>query len=89
MGKTTHISEAIARPVRTAVQGGPAWVITEFVDAWFYDMSDRQYGVLVLLLTMLIGYIQTAVENAKGKGFLRAVPSAKVPIADTKNNGAA
>lgn len=89
MGDTNKkVSEAVARPVRTAVQAAPAWVITEFVDAWLFDMDERQFGVLVLLLTMLFAWIQAAIENAKGVGFLRSVPPTKVAITDTPQHRA-
>jgi hypothetical protein len=77
------VSEAFARPARTAIQATPAWIITEFVDAWFYDMNDRQFGVLVLLLTTLFAWGQAAIENAKGAGFLRSVPPTKVAVTDS------
>lgn len=79
---TNKVSEALARPVRTGLQGTPAWVITEGIDAWVYDMNDRQYGVLVLLLTMLVGWMQTAYENHVGKGLLRQVPPTEAPVVD-------
>lgn len=66
--------EAINRPARTAVQAAPAWMVTEFVDAWLYDMSDRQFGALVALLTFLFAYGQVIIENKVGKGLLREVP---------------
>lgn len=71
----TRVSEAIARPVRTAAQATPAWVLTELVDAWFYDMDERQFGAAVLALTLLFGWVQALLENKRGSGFfLRDVP---------------
>ena len=83
---TTTVNEAVARPVRTAVQMTPSAVITEFVDAFFYDMGDRQYVALFALLTLLFGFIQNVVENRSGKGFLRKVPPVVVPVVDDNNN---
>lgn len=82
MATKSRVSEAIARPTRTALQGTPAWVITEFADSWLYDMSDRQYGAAVLLLTMIISYIQTTVENRRGVGFMRDVPPTTAAVVD-------
>lgn len=76
------VSEVVARPIRTAAQATPSWIITEFVDAWIYDMSERQFAATVLLLTMLAAYAQAAVENAAGRGWLRAVPPKTVPVVE-------
>lgn len=80
MGKS--VSEVVARPIRTAAQATPSWILTEFVDAWIFDMSERQFAATVLLLTMLFSYGQAAVENAAGRGFLRKVPPKKVPVVE-------
>lgn len=69
----TRAPAAVARPTRTALQAAPAYVVTEFVDAWLYDMSDRQYGALVVLLTLVLGWAQVAMENRLGRGLLRDV----------------
>lgn len=76
------VSESVARAGRTAPQGGLAWAISEGIDAFFYDMSDRQYGVLIVLLTMLFAFIQSAIENGIGRAFLRNVPPTKSPVVD-------
>lgn len=78
----TRISEAVARPLRTAPQGGAAWAFTEGIDAFIYDMNDRQYGISIVLLTMLFSFIQTAIENGIGKAFLRSVPPYSTPVVD-------
>lgn len=70
---TGPASTALSRPVRTAVQATPAFAVTEFVDAFLLDMSDRQYGALVVLLTLVLGWAQVAVENRIGRGLLRSV----------------
>lgn len=77
---TKKVSEALARPVRTGLQGTPAWIITEGIDAWFYDMNDRQYGITVLFLTMAFGYVQAIVENYLGKGLLRNMTPTGTPV---------
>lgn len=76
------VSEVVARPIRTAAQATPAWIFTEFVDAWIYDMSERQFAATVLLLTMAFSYGQAAIENAAGRGWLRAVPPKTVPVVE-------
>lgn len=78
----SSVSEVLARPVRTAVQGTPAWIITEMVDAFLVDLTDRQYGILVLFLTMVFSFVQTAIENKTGKGLLRKVPPTEAPVVD-------
>ena len=65
------MSETGNRSVRTALQAGIAGIIVEFVDAFFYDLSDRQYGAAVALLTILLTYVQNLVEEHRGAGVLR------------------
>lgn len=77
----TRISEAVARPLRTAPQGGAAWALTEGIDAFLWDMNDRQYGILVVLLTMVFSFIQVAIEDGISKAFLRNVTDT-VPVVD-------
>ena len=75
------VSESVARPARTAIQAVPAGAITEFVDAFIYDMSDRQYGAAVVLLTLLFGWAQAAFENHRGEAlWLRRVPPTDTPV---------
>lgn len=79
---TTTVSESIARPARTAIQSGPGWAIVEIIEAFeIYDFTDRQYGITLLVLTVITGYIQNALENSRGKAFwLRTVPPLEVPV---------
>lgn len=81
----TTVSEAIARPLRTAPQGGLAWAVTEGIDAFIVDMDERQYGVLIVLLTMVFSFVQTAIENGIGKAFLRRLPATEQPIVDEES----
>lgn len=76
------ISEAVARPVRTAGQGGLGWIVTELIDAFAYDLSDRQYGVLVLAFGVLFSFVQTLVENHTGKALLRTIPPTQAEVVD-------
>lgn len=75
---TTKVSQAVARPARTAVQMVPSAVVTEFIDAFVHNLSDKQYAALAALLLLVFGYVQVLVENGIGKGFLRTVPGRHV-----------
>lgn len=77
------LSTTVANPIRTGVQGGVAWGITELLDSFnILPMDERQYACVLLLLTIIISGIQNGLENAKGVGFLRKVPQPKAPIVD-------
>ena len=78
----TTVTDKVARPVRTGAQGSVGWVLTEFIDAFFWDMNDRQYGIAVILLTVVISWIQVLVENKSGKSFLRRIPECTTPVVD-------
>ena len=83
MSDTPKVSEAVARPIRTAVQIAPSAAITEFVDAFFWDMTDRQYAALIVILTLAFGTIQAVVENSTGKAWwLRQIPPVEVPVVE-------
>lgn len=79
---STQVSEAVSRPVRTLTQAVPSLAITEFVDAFFYDMTDRQYAALAALLLIVFSFVQAAVENGIGKAFMRALPPYQTPVVD-------
>lgn len=76
------VSWAIAGPTRTLIQAAPAAAIVEFIESFFYDLSDQQYASLVVILTMVFGYIQALIENSTGKAILRKVPPTEVPVVD-------
>lgn len=76
------VSWAVAGPTRTLIQAGPSYAIVEGIDAFLYNMNDRQYAALVVLLTMLLGFVQASVENGIGKAILRRVPPTEVPVVD-------
>ena len=79
----TTVSTTVANPIRTGVQGGVAWGVTEFLDAYgIVAMDERQYGVTLVLLTILFSFLQNLTENYFGKGFLRRVPEPEQPIVD-------
>ena len=82
MAEKRMVSWSIAGPTRTLLQAGPSYAIIEFLDAFLWDMNDRQYAAAVVLLTMLIGFVQAAIENSTGKALLRKVPPTDVPVVD-------
>lgn len=75
------VSESVARPTRTAIQGTPAYLITLLIDT-FYNLTDYQFGLVALILTGLVCFIQTEIENHTGKGILRSVPPTQSPVVD-------
>lgn len=77
--KKRRVPEKVARPTRTAVQGTPAFLIVWMIDENFWNMNDQTFGVMVLLLTGLFSFLQTAYEDAKKVGFMREVPPTTVP----------
>jgi hypothetical protein len=83
MGTTmSSVSEAIARPTRTALQLGAGTVVTELVDSFITDLDAKQYGALVAGITLALSCLQAAVENRTGKALLRSVPPREVPVAE-------
>lgn len=76
------VAPQIARPVRTGVQLVGAGVVVEFIDAFFADLSDKQYAALLGLLTVVFGFIQVLVEDRLGKGFLRQPPDTPVEVVE-------
>ena len=83
----TVVRDSVARPVRGGAQGGVGWALTEFTDAFLWDMNDRQYGILVVLLTMVVSWLQVLVENGLGKAFLRKIPKQPAPVVDQDGGG--
>jgi hypothetical protein len=78
------VKEKLARPVRTAAQGGAAWTLVEFIDAFLFDMDERQYGALVAILTIGLSFVQTAIEDSVGSAILRTVEPKEVPVMDER-----
>lgn len=85
--KKRRVSEVVARPTRTAFQLTPAGVLTAWFDS-FHHLTKDQFFWTAAGLTLVIGVIQTAVENAAGRGLLRQVPPTTAPVVDDKNGGA-
>lgn len=84
---TSTVSEVFARPARTAIQGGVSTVITEFIDSFLYDMTDKQYFALAALLTLVISAAQALIENRTGKAILRSVPPVEAPVVEAPEGG--
>ncbi len=82
------VSQSVARPLRTGVQLLSAGVVVEFVDAFFYDFTDRQYAAAVALVTMLLGFLQVLVEDRAGKAFLREPSPPEQPVTTVEERGA-
>lgn len=82
-----RVNDALARTARTGLQGTPAWLAVALLDT-FVDLSDKQFGLLVLILTGLIGWAQATVENAVGAGILRQVPPTTAPVVDEAGESA-
>lgn len=79
---TTKVSEALARPIRGVGQTGAGLLVTELIDSTIWDMNDKQFGLVVLILGGLISFAQNAIENYLGKAVLRDVPPKEVPVID-------
>lgn len=84
MATNVKVNSAVARTVRTGIQGGPAWALVEGIDAFFYDFNDRQFGIAVVLLTMLLAFVQNSIENGIGKALLRTPQPTNELIGEAK-----
>lgn len=76
-----RVGTAVAATARTVIQGGPSWVIIEFIEAFdIYDFTERQYGIAVVVLTAIIAFVQNAVENKFGYALFRKFSYTNPPI---------
>jgi hypothetical protein len=64
------VRRSVARPARTAMQLVPSAVVTEFVDAFVYNLSDKQYAALAGMLLLIFSYAQNLVEERKQRALL-------------------
>lgn len=62
-----RISTTISNPLRTAAQGTPAVLITEFIDAFIKDLDERQYAALAGILLLVFSVAQNAWENYRDR----------------------
>lgn len=79
---TGHVPEAVARPARTGAQLTAAAVLVELVAAFGAELDGRQYAALVGALGLLLGFLQTVVENRTGWAFLRHMPPHDVDLVE-------
>jgi hypothetical protein len=86
---STTVSDSVARPVRTGGQVLSSGVVTEFIDAFIYDMNDRQYLALAAVLVVVLSWAQVLVEDRLNKGLFRKVPQPEQPVVDNKDDGVA
>lgn len=53
-------------------QGGAAYLFMEFIGAFnLVELTERQFGIVLVILTAVVSLIQNRVENHIGFGFLR------------------
>lgn len=65
------LPQVVSNPLRTGVQIGSAGLIVEFIDAFLYNMDDRQYAALIAVLGLVFSIIQNLYEQRKGVYFLK------------------
>lgn len=57
--------------VRTAGQGGVAWAIMEFVEAFnIYEFDERQWAIVLIIGTTIVSWIQNFLEERAGRRLL-------------------
>ncbi len=74
---------SIARPARTALQGGAGFTVAELLDT-FVDLSDSQLALVAVILTAFFAWVQVLVEDGFGLALLRDVPEHATPLVDTE-----
>lgn len=80
----SKFSQKVARPARTAGQGSVAYAIVETLDAFGADFTTRQYGALVLLLTITLGFLQVLIEDHLGIALMRKMPPTAVKAVEVE-----
>jgi hypothetical protein len=59
--------------VRTAGQGGVAWVVMEAMEAYsIYEFSDRQWAITLLAGTTFVSWLQNQIEAIRGRRLIGA-----------------
>lgn len=71
----SKITEALARPGRTAGQFTAAEVTVQVIEAFFASLSTDQHVALLGALTIIYGFLQVVLENRAGKALLRTIPA--------------
>lgn len=82
MTRKKHAPEKLARPTRTALQGGAGGALAVLIDETFYDLTDAGLMALALVLTTFIGWVQVTIEDYTGRALLRSIPPTEVPIVE-------
>lgn len=67
------VGQVAAPVVRTAGQGGAAWIVMEMIEAYnVYDFSDRQWAITLLAGTTFVSWLQNTVEKWRGRKLVGA-----------------
>lgn len=67
------VGEVAAPVVRTAGQGGAAWIVMELTEAYnIYDFDDRQWAITLLAATTFLSWLQNYVEKWRGRKLVGA-----------------
>lgn len=74
------VKDTIARPLRTGVQVTAGVIAADFVDAWFFDMTEAQYGSLAVVITVVFAFMQNVSETYFGFAFGRDAHNTDEPV---------
>ena len=67
------IGPVAAPVVRTAGQGGAAWMVLELIEAYnLYDFDDRQWSITLLVGTTFLSWVQNTIETRRGRKLVGA-----------------
>lgn len=64
----------VAAPVvRTAGQGGAAWMVMEAIEAYdLYQFDERQWSITLLIATTFLSWLQNTIEQRRGRKLVGA-----------------
>lgn len=77
------VSPKVARPTRTFTQVGAAAVVVQAAVEFGAELTPGQYGILVVVLGPVLGFLQVLFEDRTGYAFLRTLPAPDVPLVET------
>ena len=67
------VGQVTAPVVRTAGQGGLAWIVMEMIEAYnVYDFTDRQWAITLLAGTTFVSWVQNVLEKRQGRKLIGA-----------------
>lgn len=67
------VGQVAAPVVRTAGQGGAAWIVMEMIEAYnVYDFTDRQWAITLLAGTTFVSWVQNVIEKRQGRKLVSA-----------------